>query len=218
MKGFFFSRSDWSLTIILFSFQLDDEVVNLPLSLENGRLLVTQQGRNIVVQTNFGLKVLYNTIYYVEVIVPSAYQHKMCGLCGNNNNNPRDDFKLRSGNRANSIDMFGKSWAVDKDSKECGGCGGKCPKCPKAKAALYQKPDSCGIIKHANGPFKACHSKIDPAPYLDHCVFDVCATDGNKDTQCNNVLAYALACQGAGVQIKPWRSKSFCRKSGPAAC
>lgn len=218
MKGFFFSRSDWSLTIILFSFQLDDEVVNLPLSLKNGRLLVTQQGRNIVVQTNFGLKVLYNTIYYVEVIVPSAYQRKMCGLCGNNNNNPRDDFKLRSGRWTNNINMFGKSWAVDKDSKECGGCGRKCPKCPKAKAALYQKPDSCGIIKNVNGPFKACHSKVNPAPYLDHCVFDVCATDGNKDTQCNSVLAYALACQEAGVQIKQWRSDSFCRKSGPAAC
>lgn len=142
----------------------------------------------------------------------------MCGLCGNNNNNPRDDFKLRNGRRTNNVDMFGKSWALDKNSKACGGCGRKCPKCPKAKVALYQKPNSCGIIKNPNGPFKACHGKINPAQYVKNCVFDVCARGGKKDTQCNSILEYVLACQAAGVQITPWRSDSFCRKFGPAAC
>lgn len=215
MNIFLLTLSDCSPTIIVFSFQLSNELVNLPLSLDNGRLQVTQQGPNIIVQTDFGLKVLYNTVYYVEVIVPSTYQQKMCGLCGNNNNDSGDDFKLPNGKNTNEVDEFGKSWALDQHSEGCGGCGTQCPVCPQAKATLYRQPDSCGIITNPAGPFKACHGEIDPEPYLSHCVFDVCVTGGNKDTQCNNIMAYALACQGAGVQIEPWRNVSSCREFQP---
>lgn len=191
---------------------MDDELLNLPLSLDKGRLRVTQEGRNIIVRTDFGLTVLYDTVYYVEVIVPSTYQSKMCGLCGNYNKKNDDDFILPGGKLTNNVDDFGKAWVVDLPGYVCGGCGGQCPVCEQAKATLYGKPDSCGIISAPNGPFKACHSTIDPAVYVSHCVFDVCAMDGNKDTLCNSVQAYALACQSAGVQIQPWRSASFCRK------
>lgn len=193
---------------------LDGEVVNLPLSLDDGRLTVTQEGRNIIVRTDFGLKVLYDTVYYVEVIVPSTYQGKMCGLCGDYNNKNANDFRLPSGKKTKNVDEFGKAWVVDLPGQVCGGCGGECPVCDKAKAASYGKPDSCGIMSAPNGPFKACHSTIDPAAYVSHCVFDVCAVDGKKDTLCDSVQAYALACQSAGVQIQPWRSNSFC----PASC
>uniref|UniRef100_A0A3B4XQ41 Fc gamma binding protein n=1 Tax=Seriola lalandi dorsalis TaxID=1841481 RepID=A0A3B4XQ41_SERLL len=202
-----------SVTVAVYGF-VDDELLNLPLSLDDGRLRVTQEGRNIIVQTDFGLTVLYDTVYYVEVIVPSTYQGKMCGLCGNYNKKGGDDFILPGGKQTKSVDDFGKAWVVDLPGYVCGGCGGQCPVCEQAKAALYGKPDSCGIISARDGPFKACHSKVDPAAYVSHCVFDVCAVDGKKDTLCNSVQAYALACQSAGVQIQPWRSSSFC----PASC
>ncbi|XP_070690944.1 IgGFc-binding protein [Pempheris klunzingeri] len=193
---------------------VDNELLNLPLSLDNGRLKVTQEGRNVIVRTDFGLTVLYDTVYYVEVIVPSTYQGKMCGLCGNYNNKGGDDFRLPGGRQTNNIDDFGKAWVVDLPGHVCGGCGGQCPVCEQAKATLYRKSNSCGIISAPDGPFKACHSKIDPAAYVSDCVFDVCAVGGNNDTLCNSVQAYALACQSAGVQIQPWRSSSFC----PASC
>lgn len=211
MLVFLLLMSDCSLVIIVLSFQLNNEFVNLPLSLANG-VQVTQQGQNIIVQTDFGLKVLYNTVYYVEVIVPSTYQKKMCGLCGNNNNEPNDDFELPNGGSTKDVDHFGKMWAVDKNDDQCGGCGKKCPSCPRAKENLYRRPESCGIISDPKGPFKACHSKVNPKPYLSDCVFDVCVTDGHKDTLCNSIMAYALACQSEGGQIQPWRSNSKCRE------
>ncbi|KAK7886664.1 hypothetical protein WMY93_026285 [Mugilogobius chulae] len=181
---------------------VDDELVNLPLTLHDGRIKITQEGRNIIVRTDFGLTVLYDTVYYVEVIVPSTYMGKMCGLCGNYNKNPKDDFMLPGGRQNNDVDEFGKGWVVDLAGFMCGGCGSQCPVCDQAKATLFGKPDSCGIISAPNGPFKACHSKIDPATYVSHCVFDVCAMDGNKGTLCDSVRAYALACQSVGVQIQ----------------
>uniref|UniRef100_A0A3B3XU29 VWFD domain-containing protein n=1 Tax=Poecilia mexicana TaxID=48701 RepID=A0A3B3XU29_9TELE len=194
---------------------VNDELLNLPLSLEEGSLMVTQEGRNIVIRTAFGLTVLYDTVYYVEVVVPSTYQGRMCGLCGNYNNKGGDDFMLPGGKQTSDVTAFGEAWVVDLPGYICGGCGGQCPSCEPAKAALYGKPDSCGIISAPNGPFKACHSKVDPASYVSNCVFDVCATDGNKDTLCDGIQAYALACQGAGIQIQPWRSSSFCPVSCP---
>ncbi|XP_061572588.1 IgGFc-binding protein [Cololabis saira] len=193
---------------------VNDELLNLPLSLDDGRLTVSQEGRNIIVRTAFGLKVLYDTVYYVEVIVPSTYQGNMCGLCGNYNKRSGDDFRLPNGRKTSKVDIFGAAWVVDQSKHVCGGCGGQCPECEKAKAALYAKPDFCGIISAPTGPFKACHSTINPAEYVSNCVFDVCAVDGSKDTLCDSVQAYALACQNAGVHIQPWRSTSFC----PASC
>lgn len=180
--------------------------------MDNGRLRVTQEGRNIMVRTDFGLIVLYDTVYYVEVIVPSTYQGKMCGLCGDYDKKNSDDFRLPSGKITKNVDDFGKAWVVDLPGHVCGGCGGQCPACEPAKATLYGKPDSCGIMSAPNGPFKACHKTIDPAAYVSDCVFDVCAAGGKKDTLCDSVQAYALACQNSGVKLEPWRSKSFCRE------
>ncbi|XP_040923803.1 IgGFc-binding protein [Betta splendens] len=193
---------------------VDGELLNLPLSLEDGDLTVTQQGRNIVVQTAFGLTVLYDTVYYVEVIVPSTYQDKMCGLCGNYNKKPGDDFMLPGGKQASNADEFGKAWVWDLPGYVCGGCGAQCPVCEQAKAALYAKPEWCGVISAPDGPFRACHGVVDPAAYVAHCVYDVCATDGGRDALCSGVQAYALACQSAGAPVGPWRSGSFC----PASC
>lgn len=136
----------------------------------------------------------------------------MCGLCGNYNKKDGDDFQLPGGKQTNNVDQFGIAWVLDLPGYVCGGCGGECPVCDQAKAILYGKPEYCGIISAPNGPFKTCHSKISPAAYMSHCVFDVCAVDGNKNTLCDSVQAYALACQSEGVQTQPWRSNSFCRR------
>ncbi|KAM6967506.1 IgGFc-binding protein [Aplochiton taeniatus] len=195
---------------------VDGESMNLPLLLNGGSIQVNQQGQSIILQTDFGLRVLYDTAYYVEVIVPSTYQGKMRGLCGNYNTNAADDFMLPTGKLTTSVDDFGLAWVVDQPGSACGGCGGQCAACTPANTAVYMKPDSCGITVAAQGPFEACQSKVNPTPYLNHCVYDVCALGGDKETLCKSIQAYALACQDAGFQLKPWRTSSFCPITCPA--
>ncbi|XP_066575341.1 IgGFc-binding protein [Amia ocellicauda] len=195
---------------------VDDEWFYLPLSLDEGKITVNQEGQNIIVQTNFGLKVLYDSVYHVEVIVPATYQGKMCGLCGNYNSDSKDDFLLPNGRAASNEDDFGKAWQVGIPGLDCGSCGNNCPVCQQAEQALHGKEDSCGMIKSAQGPFQACHTKVDPQAYFDHCVYDVCALKGDKGTLCKSIQAYVTACQHAGVVIKPWRTSSFCPTTCPA--
>ncbi|XP_072572002.1 IgGFc-binding protein-like [Paramormyrops kingsleyae] len=184
----------------------------LPLFLDDGRITINQEGCNIIVQTDFGLKLLYDTQYYVEVDVPSSYKDSLCGLCGNYNGDSQDDFLLPNGQRTADVDVFGRAWVVNLPEVMCGGCGSQCPTCSIDKKALYGQLEFCGIINTTSGPFTTCHAVVPPENYVSNCIFDLCTVDGNRTTLCNSVQAYAIACQSAGVQINGWRNISLCRK------
>lgn len=192
--------------------QVDKVRFHLPLFLDDGRITINQEGCNIIVQTDFGLKLLYDTQYYVEVDVPSSYKDSLCGLCGNYNGDSQDDFLLPNGQRTADVDVFGRAWVVNLPEVMCGGCGSQCPTCSVNKQALYGQLEFCGIINTTSGPFAACHAVVPPENYVSNCIFDLCTVDGNRTTLCNSVHAYAIACQSAGVQINGWRNISLCRK------
>lgn len=59
--------------------------------------------------------------------------------------------------------------------------------------------------------FKPCHALVKPELFRDTCIFDMCEYNGVESTLCDNVEAYAQACQSAGVTIS-WRNTTFCRK------
>lgn len=188
------------------------------MSTNDGKLSANQEGNNIIILTDFGLKVLYDTSSYVLVSVPSTYQGHVNGLCGNFNGNVSDDFTLPSGKNTQDTDEFGASWKVPIDSAHCSdGCGEKCPVCDSSKTAPYRPESSCGMIQATSGPFKACHALVDPAEYFDNCLYDMCVADGAGETLCRSIQAYVAACQAAGITIEAWRSDSFCRESAQSA-
>ncbi|KAI4873587.1 hypothetical protein NFI96_003511, partial [Prochilodus magdalenae] len=199
--------SQWRVTV-------NGEVVTLPAALD-GRILLTHLGFGVQLQTDFGLQVLCAT-YHAEIHVPSIYNNSMCGLCGNYNGNPVDDFLLPGGNQTTNVEVFGQAWALAPPGVSCTGCEGLCPKYEPAVAALYRGNDSCGLISSPAGPFGGCHKQVDPQAYMDNCVFDMCVTDGSLTTLCQSIQAYASACQQAGLSIQAWRNSSFCPAQCPA--
>ncbi|KAK7886668.1 hypothetical protein WMY93_026289 [Mugilogobius chulae] len=177
------------------------------------------QGRTrYIIETDFGLRVSYDLIHHVVVTVPGNYRNKLCGLCGNFNDNPKDDFQLPNKQLTDNVNFFGKSWKVTIPNVVCSnGCeGNNCPNCDSAHKAVFSKPTYCGIMTAPKGPFAECHSKLDPRPYFDDCVFDVCASNGEGNVLCDSVAAYAFNCHMAGVEVKSWRSPSFCPMKCPA--
>uniref|UniRef100_A0A8C3SMJ9 Fc fragment of IgG binding protein n=1 Tax=Chelydra serpentina TaxID=8475 RepID=A0A8C3SMJ9_CHESE len=197
--------------------QVNGELYALPLALDSGRIRVNQEGKNVVLQTDFGLKFLYDASYYALVSVPSSYKGHVCGLCGNFNGDKNDDFLLPSGKSARNVEEFGASWKVPVDGATCAdGCGERCPICDAAKTAPYQVESACGLIRAASGPFRDCHSLVSPAEYFDHCLYDMCAANGAGETLCQSLQAYAAACQAAGAKIRAWRTASFCPLACPA--
>ncbi|XP_076016838.1 IgGFc-binding protein-like [Genypterus blacodes] len=190
----------------------------LPLNLNNGAVRVYQQGRRYVVSTNFGLRVTYDLVYHVRVKVPGNYRGKVEGLCGNFNGNPMDDFQDPNHEVIQNVNAFGKSWQVTTANIVCdNGCeGNNCPNCEPAQKTLFSKPTYCGIATTPNGPFAVCHSKLEPKLYFNDCVFDVCASNGDGKVLCDSMAAYAFNCHMAGVDVKNWRTASFCPMKCPA--
>lgn len=186
----------------------------LPLNLNDGAVRVYQEGRYYVIETAFGLRVTYDLVYHVTVTVPGNYRDKVCGLCGNFNDMQKDDFILPNRRLTSNVNEFGTSWKITIPNVVCeNGCqGNNCPNCHPANKAVFSKSTYCGIVTDPKGPFAVCHSKLNPKPYFDDCVFDVCASNGEGKVLCSSVAAYALNCHMAGVDIKNWRTSSFCRE------
>ncbi|CAM5175576.1 unnamed protein product [Eretmochelys imbricata] len=191
------------------------ELYTLPLTTDDGKLQINQEGNNLIVQSASGLQVFYDTASYLLVSVPSTYKGHMCGLAGNFNGDKNDDFLLPNGKSTQSLNEFVASWKVPVDGAMCSnGCGEKCPICDGAQTAPYQSESSCGLIRATSGPFRDCHSLVTPAKYFNHCLHDMCAANGTGETLCQSLQAYAAACQTAGAKIRAWRTASFC----PLAC
>ncbi|XP_030399072.1 IgGFc-binding protein-like [Gopherus evgoodei] len=195
--------------------EVGGELYTLPLAMDNGKLWINQEGNNIIVQSASGLQVFYDTASYLLVSIPSTYKGHLCGLAGNFNGDKNDDFLLPSGKSTQSLSEFVASWKVPVDGAMCSdGCGERCPICDGAQTAPYQSERSCGLIRATSGPFRDCHSLVSPAKYFNHCLHDMCATNGTGETLCQSLQAYAAACQTTGAKIRTWRTASFC----PLAC
>ncbi|XP_053722445.1 IgGFc-binding protein-like [Synchiropus splendidus] len=184
-----------------------------PLSLNNGSIQIYQSGFSVIVSTVFGLEVSYDANHYVKIGLPYAYQNATCGLCGNFNQRRQDDFRTREGQIVTSDVTFANSWrAQGDDEADCGvQCAGiDCASCPAGHSQLYGNDNQCGIIQSASGPFAACHQQLSPQPFMDNCIFDLCAGDGYQPILCQALNVYATQCQQIGVQLPSWRRRGFC--------
>ncbi|XP_066196418.1 IgGFc-binding protein-like [Sylvia atricapilla] len=176
----------------------------------NQQLQVSLRGVHGFITTDAGVTVTFDWYSYARVIIPNTYASAVCGLCGNANGDPHDDFVTRDGHRADNETHLGDSWKVG-DVPGCSpGCSEGCQVCSDAQKRAYRGDKHCGLLGKKRGPFAACHDIIDPAPYLDDCLFDACLYQGHQDTVCQAIGAYVAACQSQGAAVRPWRTAAFC--------
>ncbi|GLD72381.1 IgGFc-binding protein-like protein, partial [Lates japonicus] len=194
---------------------VNSQSVNLPYSVEDGKLSLFRKGYFGVVTTSFGLTLRFNWNSHVSLTLPSSYSDVTTGLCGNYNGKHDDDLLKPDGTQAKHVNAFGHSWKTGGDPGCTSDCpGGKCPECEPALLVRYQEDRYCGIIADKSGPFKQCHSKLDHKPFLSDCVFDLCMYKGHVSALCNSLSAFSTSCQEAGATVESWRTEQFC----PASC
>lgn len=71
--------------------------ISLPFTVE-GKLRAQKIKDNVEIVLNNNVRILWNGRTFVEVVVPPKYKNKLCGLCGNFNDDVKDDLKMKSGN------------------------------------------------------------------------------------------------------------------------
>ncbi|KAM6370751.1 alpha-tectorin [Pluvialis apricaria] len=192
---------------------INDERLYLPLKLGQGKVNIFAFGFHIVVETDFGLKVVYDWKTFLSVTVPRSFQNLTYGLCGRYNGNPEDDLTAAGGVPATSVIDFVQSWAK-RDAFCRVGCGDRCPACGKVEG--FWKPQQlCSLIPSQSGVFAKCHSKISPGFFYKNCLFDTCVDGGAMQTACSWLQNYASTCQTQGIAIIGWRNFTSCSVSCP---
>lgn len=170
-------------------------------------------GWTAVVETAAGITVTFDWQSTVTVTLPSTYQAAVCGLCGNYNGKAQDDLMMPNSQSAPDGAKMGESWqtaAAPGCSSACQGAW--CQACSDSQRKAYEAQRFCGIIVDKAGPFRDCHGRVDPTPYMEDCVYDVCQYRGHQGSVCDAVAVYVSACQSLGVAIQPWRTDTFCRE------
>uniref|UniRef100_A0A3P9KZD7 Zonadhesin, like n=1 Tax=Oryzias latipes TaxID=8090 RepID=A0A3P9KZD7_ORYLA len=165
-------------------------------------------GQYVILQTTFGLRVRWDGNHYAQISVPS-YHDQMCGLCGDYDGNAGNDFTKPDGTLAGNVNDFGNSWQTEEDEDECS--PGTTPDldCDPELEAEVTKPDKCGKIEDPSGPFE-CIGVVDPEPFFQSCVYDMCQFNGELHVLCDQLQAYTDACQSAGATVHHWRAPDFC--------
>ncbi|XP_023821956.1 IgGFc-binding protein isoform X1 [Oryzias latipes] len=174
-------------------------------------------GQYVILQTTFGLRVRWDGNHHAQISVPSSYHDQMCGLCGDYDGNAGNDFTKPDGTPAGNVNDFGNSWQTEEDEDEW--CSpGTTPDldCDPELEAEVTKPDKCGKIEDPSGPFRECIGVVDPEPFFQSCVYDMCQFNGELHVLCDQLQAYTDACQSAGVTVHHWRAPDFCPLDCPA--
>ncbi|PNJ16505.1 MUC5AC isoform 1 [Pongo abelii] len=167
---------------------------------------VRQMGIYLVVDTNIGLVLLWDKKTSIFINLSPEFKGRVCGLCGNFDDNAVNDFATRSRSVVGDVLEFGNSWKLSPSCPDALAPKDPCRANPFRKSWAQKQ---CSIL---HGPtFAACHAHVEPARYYEACVNDACACDSGGDCECfcTAVAAYAQACHEVGLCVS-WRTPSIC--------
>ncbi|PIO37150.1 hypothetical protein AB205_0166440, partial [Aquarana catesbeiana] len=155
------------------------------------RYLTREVGIYLVIEANNGILLIWDRKTTIFIKVSPAYEGKLCGLCGNFDDNSQNDFTTSHLLQVNDVLEFGNSWKIDSICPDATEVINPCSKTPHRKAWAEKQ---CGLIK--SDVFKICHSKVDPKPFYEACVTDACSCDSGGDCECfcSAVAAYVIFC------------------------
>ena len=162
----------------------------------------------VVILTTTGVVVTWRGTSYISVRVSENLKHDLCGLCGTYNDNGADDFQTPDGVIVSRTNEFGFSWLLDGYT---------------VKNCIRPPPDPCSATIEQQGAtrfnvlrgiyFSACNSVVDPAPYIDDCIFDYCRCPSSQreECYCDSLENYAKQCAEKGIVLNKWKNL-YCRK------
>uniref|UniRef100_A0AC11E245 Uncharacterized protein n=1 Tax=Ovis aries TaxID=9940 RepID=A0AC11E245_SHEEP len=167
---------------------------------------VRYMGVYLTVETHSGVVVSWDRKTSVIIRLRHEYKGRVCGLCGNFDDNALNDFTTRSQSVVGDVLEFGNSWKFSPSCPDALAPRDPCTANPYRRSWAQKQ---CSIINSAT--FSACRSQVDSTRYYEACVSDACACDSGADCECfcTAVAAYAQACHEAGVCVS-WRTPDVC--------
>nr|XP_039252430.1 BMP-binding endothelial regulator protein-like [Styela clava] len=189
--------------------KVNDRKVSLPYI--SRAVYITMERYIVKVRTKTGVSLNWDGDSFLEIGATSAYKGLLCGLCGNYNGFPRDDFIGGDGSFKVDENSFAESW-----KSETGRCSrpdyskGPSEPCSQSIMMKLEAKKKCQVFKSED--FRGCYDKVDPRDYYRSCLTDTCECPPNHKCSCESILAYTSACERKGVVVK-WDRPMYCRKT-----
>ncbi|XP_072097967.1 mucin-6-like [Mobula birostris] len=163
-------------------------------------------GLYLILSFSNGITVIWDKHTRLSIALDTRWKNKVCGLCGNFNEDIADDLTTKENSLVTNIARFGNSW---KSSLPCSYTLNQTFPCDRNPYCLTWAQRRCNILKE--DVFRKCHKMVDPILYYEACVQEACACDmeGKYLGFCTAVAVYAEACTKAGICIN-WRTPDLC--------
>ncbi|XP_017781781.1 PREDICTED: hemocytin [Nicrophorus vespilloides] len=158
----------------------------------------------MIVELPNGVEVWWDGLTRAYVDVPSSFKGRTQGLCGTFNDNQKDDFVTPENDVEQSVIPFANKW---KTHEKCNDIPDKLKSHP-CEMNVHNKAAAEGYCKHLKSDvFAGCHWYVDPEPFYQDCLYDMCSCEGKASRcLCPMLAAYAEECAAKGVKLG-WRSE-----------
>lgn len=188
------------------------EIPKLPIRIVDSGLKIRQASSSmIVISFSDGLKVWWDGMTRVYIDAPAHYRGKTMGLCGTFNANIQDDFLTPEGDIESSTTSFADKWRTKETCQYVSGSEIPHP-CQLNMEKVELAKNMCTKLKEKI--FEDCHWSVDPDPFYEDCMYDVCACQGDAAAcLCPIFGSYAAECSRQGVVINWRHTISECGKT-----
>ncbi|XP_041604447.1 zonadhesin [Vulpes lagopus] len=200
---------------------INDTQVTLPSTTQIPGVRITTSGIYTLLNVNIGLQVKFDGNGFLEVVLPTVYQQKVCGVCGNFNGEEEDELMMPDDELAQNDNEFVDSWQ-DKESNP------NCQQDDQNIQAERQKLDiNCSTADVARAQeqcqvaFEApawaqCATRVVPRRFLLLCIQKLCRFGRLESALCESLENFGAACKAKGLKPPIWRNSSFCPLKCPA--
>ena len=162
-----------------------------------------------VILITLGVRVSWDGLYHVDATVSTRWRGRLCGLCGNYNGDPNDDFITLANSLTSSSSMFSQSWLVNDDiSRDCQELP---PPVPCSAQVMADAQAHCNVLRETH--FSSCNDAVNPTDFIESCVYDYCHCNeaDREECYCNSLSVYARACTANGIILQSWRENYCCK-------
>ncbi|XP_067090253.1 mucin-2 [Osmerus mordax] len=212
--GVSISNLDFHLTKNLI--RVNGEVIDLPYY--NAGVQLERNAIYTKLHSKVGITVMWNGDDAVMVELDSQYANRTCGLCGDFNGDSVYNEFIHNG-RLISLVEFGNLQKVHRPNDDCEDPYENDDE-PTDNTLLEDKCTdfrvTCNQLLHSES-WKSCGTLLDPEPYLQACVQDMCGCANTTDDFCicSTLAEFSRQCSHAGGSPPNWRTPQFCAKQCP---
>uniref|UniRef100_A0A3Q3F4P0 SCO-spondin n=1 Tax=Labrus bergylta TaxID=56723 RepID=A0A3Q3F4P0_9LABR len=174
-------------------------------------------GDFVFVESGLGVRLKFDLSNTVYLTVTAEHLAATRGLCGVYNNNADDDFTTMGGTVSQYAASFGNSWKVpDQQNEGCSDAAELGHSCDVSGDPTLRRHAESVCHRLLADPFTHCHLRVDPAAYVDTCLYLYCSLPPRErdSAVCDTLASYTRECAQQHIIIM-WRTAALCGRVCP---